>query len=145
MANRTNSRAVEGVLARDWDGKTSLIPYIQSANSMVNRVAQFAPNRGFALTRSELELIERWLAAHFYCCSDQPFSQKTTDGASGTFQGKTAEEGLCGTKYGQMAVRLDVSGVLNALDKRIVAKGHWLGSVPLGCPPVDNGPGLGPY
>jgi hypothetical protein len=144
MANRTNSNAVAGILTRDWDGETSLIPYIQSANAMVNRVASIAPQRGIALSNSELELIERWLSAHFYCCSDQPLAQKTTDGAAGQFQGKT-EDGLCGTKYGQMAVRLDISGVLNALDKRLVAKGAWLGSVPLGCPPVDNGLGNGPY
>lgn len=142
---RTNSGAVAGILTADYDGTTNLIPFIQSANVIVNRVATLAASRNMTLTAQELELIERWLAAHFYTQSDQVLQQKQTDGAGGTFQGKTADSGICGSKYGQTAIRLDWSGSLEAIDKRKIAKAAFIGSTGDCNVPADTGPGTVPY
>jgi hypothetical protein len=126
---RTSSGAVKGILLRDYDGKADLTPFIATASAMVDQVVYYAQRKVIPFFHSAtlLELIERWLAAHYYACSDQPFSQKSTEGASGGFQGKTADF-IQGTKYGQTALRLDVSGVLEALDRRKVAGGFWAGT-----------------
>jgi hypothetical protein len=128
--SRTTSAAVIGILQGDYDtiNNPSLQPFIDSASIMVDRVVAVAKTKAspVSLLINEQEVIERWLAAHFYCVSDQPYAAKTTAGASANFQGRT-DIGLEGTKYGQMAIRLDYSGILNAIDKRLFSQMAWLG------------------
>lgn len=126
---RTTSAAVQGVLGDDYDGSTSLTPFIDTATAMVDRVATCATSRDRTLTSAELELIERWLAGHLYAMSDQPYQSKTTGRASATFQGRTGMY-LEATKYGQTAVNVDYSGCLASISKRRVARGVWLGKAP---------------
>jgi hypothetical protein len=78
-----------------------------------------------------LELIERWVAAHAYKCSDKDFTSRTTAGASGTFAGQVGM-GLEATLYGQMALRLDNHGYLLATADGGIpeAGGVWLGKNP---------------
>lgn len=131
--SRTTVNAVKAILLADYnvDDGPSLQPYIDTANALTSRVAACAADRGLALLNTELELIERWLAAHFYAVSDKPYSSKTTAGASASFQGQTAKY-LEFTGYGQMAVTLDPSGCLAAIASglRRVAGGFWLGKAP---------------
>jgi len=129
---RTSSAAVQGVLLRDYDTQHNpvLTPYIDTASAIVDRVAACAIAKGKTLAATELELLERWLAAHFYKCSDQQFASKSTDGASASYTGKT-DEGIRSTKYGQTAIDLDASGCLSALAKQQRMSAYWLGkSVP---------------
>ena len=131
---RTSDVAVEGLLRSgaddsDYDGESSLQPFIDTANVIVTRVAACATAKGITLSSAELELIERWLAAHFYKCSDQAFSSESTGGASGSYQGQTGMY-LEGTKYGQTAINLDYSGCLLAISKGMRAGASWLGKVP---------------
>lgn len=137
MAARTTSKLVQDVLLDDYGPKVDgvlpdLTPYIASANALVNRIAVLAPSRaviGFgniAADPASLELVERWLAAHFYCLSDKPLASKSSGGASGSFQGQTGK-GFESTNYGLNALRLDYSGILEAIDKRKVAGAVWLG------------------
>lgn len=119
--SRTSSSAVQGILrvgsqGGDYDDENSpsLDPYIASATVIVDRVATCATAKGKTLTSTELELIERWLAAHFYCMSDVTYQSRSTAGASASFTGQTGMY-LEGTRYGQMAVSLDYSGCLLAI------------------------------
>jgi len=142
---RTNSGAVEGILGDDWGG-ASLLPYIKTATVVVDRVQTLAIARNMALSSSELEILETWLAAHFYTQMDPAYTNKSTDGASAGFMGQSGK-GFEASRYGQQALRIDWSGSLEAIDKRKIAKGAWLGTIPPNCGvvPSDSGPGTVPY
>lgn len=128
---RTNSAAVQGVLGDDYGPKEDgtlpdLTPYIATASAIVDRVITCATRKGYTLSCTETELIERWLAAHFYAVSDKPYQSRSTEGASGQFSGQTAM-GFDANQYGQMAQRVDYSGCLRNLDKQQRAGAAWLG------------------
>ena len=130
---RTTSTLVRAILDTGGDYDTqelpSLTPFIDTASAIVDRVEACAIAKGLTLSSTELELIERWLSAHCYGQSDQPYSSRSTAGASGSFQGQTAMR-FEGTKYGQMALSLDYSGCLDAIGKRQFASAFWLGKRP---------------
>ena len=130
---RTTVGKVQNILAagEDYNGETSLQPYVDAATLLVTRVAACAVERGRDLTSDELEMIERWLAAHCYVQSDQTYASKSTSKASASFHGQTGLR-LDNSKYGQMALALDTSGCLQALTavQRQVASAFWLGKVP---------------
>ena len=131
---RTTASAVTEVLGEpeergDYHGSRSLTTFIDTANVIVNRVATCASERGITLSTTELEMMERWLAAHFYCQSDKPLGAKNDLGGGGTFHGRT-DMGLDSTLYGQTAKRLDWSGCLASLDRQQRVGGFWLGKPP---------------
>lgn len=127
---RTNQNAVIAVLQADYDSANapSLTPYIQTANVIVSRVNAYAVRKEITISSEELELIERWLAAHYYQQSDRGYSSRSTADASGAFQGQTGMR-LESTMYGQTALTLDPSGCLADLGKR-QPKAIWLGKTP---------------
>lgn len=104
----------------------ALQPYIDTATGIVSRVATCATRKGYTLTSDELEIIERWLSAHFYCCSDKAYLSRSTEGASGAFNGQTGK-GFEATLYGQQAMNADWSGCLKNLDKQQRAGASWMG------------------
>lgn len=129
---RTTAAAVQEILGDDYDGSRNLRPFIDTANVMTTRVNTCASDKGITLTTTELELIERWLAAHAYSISDQPYSENYTGKARGVYQGRTGMY-LESSKYGQMAVNVDYSGCLAGLaseegSNRVRAV--WLGKPP---------------
>ncbi len=130
---RTTETAVKGVLRLGSEGgdyddanNPSLTPYIESASLIVTRLATRAADKGVTLSTTEKEMIERWLAAHSYCMSDQTYASRSTSKASASFHGQTGM-GLDATKYGQHAKMLDPSGCLTALASGKRAGGFWLG------------------
>jgi hypothetical protein len=129
---RTDAAAVKRVLMKDYDTRNeySLQTFIDTASAIVDRVNTCATSKGYTLSTSELELIERWLAAHCYSMSDQPYFEKQTDKAYARYQGKTGMK-LYASKYGQMAMTLDPSGCLESIgaEQRRVASCNWLGSL----------------
>lgn len=133
MAVRTTSDDVKAILGRNYSSRESLdlTPFIVTASNLVDWVdGTCSPG---TLTASTLELIERWLAAHFYAHADQLFSSKSTNGASGSFQGQTGMN-LNSTQYGQTALSLDTTGCLSRRVKEIEQGGtnvvslDWLGT-----------------
>ena len=133
---RTNSTNVQGVLrlgsqGGDYDdaNSPSLTPFIDTATAIVDRVNTCATDREVTLTTAELELIERWLAAHCYVQTDQSYASKSTAGASASFHGQTGM-GLENSKYGQMALSLDPSGCLKAISQSRKVRAVWLGKIP---------------
>lgn len=117
----TNTTAVAKILGDDYDGATDLQQYIDSADVIVLRVNTLARQRRFTLSTTELEIIERWLAAHCYVQMDQTYASKNTEGASMSAHGQTAK-GIEGSKYGLFAINADVSGMLKAIANRQFAR-----------------------
>lgn len=126
MSQRTTKLAVQTLLDLNYDGKMNLQQFIDSATVFIDRVVTQASAKGYTLSSGEQELIERYLAAHFYCRVDKTYQSKSTGGASASFTGQTGMS-LDATEYGQMAVNLDVSGALSAFGKRQTAGGFWAG------------------
>jgi hypothetical protein len=138
VAYRTTPAAVKAVLARDYDSvdEPSLTPYLDAASLLVGDLEDAAST---APAAARLELVERWLAAHYYALSDQPYSDEWTEGAKATYQGKTGMY-FEATKYGQAALGLDTTGYLAGLQaaavvasggsSRVTAGVSWLGKAP---------------
>lgn len=125
MTIRTSELAVKGILQRDYDSrrKPAILPYIESASAMVDDVvACMVAAEITAHPAERLELIERWLAAHFYKMSDQQFASSAADGASASYRPQGGL-GLDGSTYGQHAKRLDSSGCLASVDADPAAGG----------------------
>ena len=128
---RTTITAVKELLSSCYDGSSALTPYIDSATAVVSRVATCATTKGKTLTTVELELIERWLAAHFYTKMDPVYAQKRDSAGNGSLamahfvrDPKEPEPFLNG------AMNLDYSGCLTAIIKRQTARVVWMGKPP---------------
>lgn len=136
---RTTNLAVQKLLlpGGDYDGKSDLSPFVETANALVTRVDACATRKGVTLSATELELVERWLAAHCYQQSDKGYQSRSTKGKSGSFHGQWGKN-LENTNYGQMALSLDPSGCLAALAQRQRAGGYWLGKAPSEQTPYDQ-------
>lgn len=78
----------------------SLTPFIETANAMVT---ESCGDMGF--TAAQLELIERWLAAHLYQVADPPLEEKKI-GQTTKKHPRIEGQGVMSTRYGQMAVQL---------------------------------------
>lgn len=131
MVVRTTAQRVRDILMLDYDcvRNPSLTGYIATASILVTRALECALRKGYTISEEEAELWERWLAAHAYAMSDQPYRARATLRASGQFQGETKMR-LEATKYGQMALTLDPSGCLDNLMTKTRVRAFWLGKRP---------------
>ncbi len=133
--SRTTAELVAGVL--DVDGDAVLAAYIDTANQLVTDLCTASGYSDF-----KLELIERWLAAHFYATNRPRTESEAISGASEKYEPIRVDLWLWNTKYGQQAAVIDTAGNLaaqmNALKKvtKVLAVGgtggaaesRWLGS-----------------
>ena len=135
MTLRATKAAVAAVV--EWeDGQltgNALIPldtFINQANIMVDWLDSVDTDN--ELSVAALTAIEVQLAAHFYAVQrDKQLQSKSTDGASGSFEGATGYA-LQATHYGQTAMLLDVTGALTkrnieSQEGKRVSKTTWLG------------------
>jgi hypothetical protein len=125
MAIRTTSGAVEGII--EVDAAISLTPFIETASALVDEIAT---DSGHDATR--LELIERWLSAHFYAIRDPRTTQEKAGTVGASYESKV-DLALDLTRYGQQAMVLDSSGLLRSLSSkkgRRQASVTWLGTEP---------------
>jgi len=115
MARTTTSNVV-GII--EIDSGISLTPFIEVANALVTEVCSLATDSDGDLVydATRLELIERWLAAHFYHIRDPKSSREEVDDVAATYR-SIVEIGFNNTHYGQMAMRIDTNGGLARLDK----------------------------
>lgn len=125
---RTTSALVIGIMGDDYGPRENgvspdLTPYIDTANALISRVNTCALTKNITLSTTELELLERWMAAHYYTKSDPTYNSRTTEGASGNFVRDPNEP----EPYKNAAIDLDPSGCLNSLLKRQRAGGAWMG------------------
>ena len=127
MAVRTTAEAVALIIEVEADD--SLTSFIEVANNIVTKHCIDDD-----LTATDLELIERWLSAHFYAIMRaRNTREQASDGIGESFQSKV-DLGFDVTHYGQMAMRVDWSGALSALNEqakrggKLTISATWLGS-----------------
>lgn len=115
--SRTTEELVASIL--EVDETIDLAPFIEIANELVTEVCASATNSdGTAYyTNTRLEMIERYLAAHFYAVRDPRATSESAGGISASFEG-SAGMGLDFTRYGQQVKLLDTAGGLAMLDKK---------------------------
>ncbi len=125
---RTTADAVDDIV--EVDSAIDLTPFITVANELVTECCASAVP---AYTDTRLELIERYLAAHFYVIRD-PRASSESAGVSKSYLNPNVGMAIHGTKEGQQALLLDTAGGLAALSKRTEAGGSksigvtWLGT-----------------
>lgn len=122
---------VIAILLKDYDNEEQpdLSPFIEAAAAVVADVVACAVDKGLSLDATRQELIQKWLAAHFYKMSDKEFASSSQQGASASYTGQFAM-GFDSTRYGQMAARLDSTGCLDNIDKTQEVSLDWLGLRP---------------
>jgi hypothetical protein len=122
---RTTATAIESII--DVAPGDVLDPFIDTANELVTEKCAVvfpgsilsdtspptyvpAPN-GFMYSDYRLELIERWLSAHFYGIFSQVTTMEKAGSVASAFQGKSGMA-LDLTFWGQQALMLDTMGAL---------------------------------
>lgn len=129
MAIRVSQEMVRSTLT-DFDPDINMMPYIRTANALVDWLD--GCDTAGDLSTTELELIEMWLAAHFYAVNDQRLAAESKGKSGATYQGKT-DMGLQATLYGQTALLLDTTGCLakrnlESISGKRTASMSWLGT-----------------
>jgi len=120
---RTTSGQVADII--EVDASIGLEPFMMIANELVTEVCT---DKGY--TDSRLELIERWLSAHFYTNRDPRAVNEKAGPVGVTYQSEVALN-LNTSHYGQTAMLLDTAGglaALNTLKKKKVLSVSWLGT-----------------
>jgi hypothetical protein len=130
---RTSYEAVAKLVEVDATISTDLAPFIETANAMVTEHCVDAAETN---NSDRLELIERYLAAHFYKIRDAMVRQESVGPITAMYEYKL-DKGLHLTTWGQMATLLDSTGGLAAWNKQIVEGKaartvgvSWLGLAP---------------
>jgi len=96
----------------------SMLPFILTANELVTELCTGSNAPATEYTAERLELIERYLAAHFYTLRDPRPVSEGAGPVSVTYQSSVAV-GLQTSHYGQIAMRLDTNGGLAGLDAKM--------------------------
>jgi len=120
---RTTSVLVGGII--EVDPSIDLTPFITIANALVTEVCDDS-----SYTEERLELIERWLAAHFYTNRDPRSVSERAGSVAVTYQSAVTFN-LATSHYGQTAMLLDTSGGLALLNKASAKRTvsvTWLGT-----------------
>lgn len=110
---RTTAALVGGII--ELDASISLDPFIEAANMLVTQCCN-----GLAVEYSttELAIIEKYLAAHFYTDRDPRAESEKAGPVAEKFQSKV-DLGLSTSHYGQRAMLLDYHGGLASLNKQV--------------------------
>jgi hypothetical protein len=122
----TTADAVGGII--ELDEEIDLTPFIETAHNIIERTCLDSD-----YDDATLELIERWLSAHFYAIRDprtiaeavKGISERYESGISGSAKGT----GFSLTRYGRQAMLLDTDGNLAALDNIVTMGGRIKGSI----------------
>ncbi len=123
---RTTSTLVQGII--EADRTIRLDPFIAIANELVTEKCSSSD-----YTATRLELIERWLSAHFYTVRDMRAESEKAGSTSEKKQSKV-DLGFDSSHYGQTAMRLDTAGSLASLNNSMKGRGNqpvsvtWLGT-----------------
>jgi hypothetical protein len=112
LPGRTTAVLVASVI--EVDSSISLDPFIDTANELVTEFCGSVTT----YTTYRLELIERWLAAHFYAIRDPRSASESAGPVSASYQFKV-DLGLKQTTYGQQVLVLDTAGGLSRWDTMI--------------------------
>jgi len=126
---RTTTLAVSKIIEVDATiNEGDLSPFIETASAVVDDVC--VP---LEYNDTRLELIERWLAAHFYAVRDMRRSDEKAGSVSESYQYHVGA-GLESTMYGTQAIALDTKGGLAGWNKAMKdgntqrPSAFWLGT-----------------
>ena len=95
---------------------------IEAANALVTEICAPVALTNPAYDDVRLELIERWLAAHFYAVRESRLRQENISRLQDQYQSRV-DIGFDVTHYGQQAMRLDTAGGLADLNNRTKTAG----------------------
>ena len=112
MAIRTTAEAVGAII--DVASNITLTPFMEVANALVTECCSEDD-----YDAARLELIERWLSAHFYAIRDMQPNQERAGDVSVWYQSKV-DLGLSVTHYGQQAMMIDTAGGLAELNQQLI-------------------------
>src|SRR5437868_5694446 len=101
---RTSSALVRGIIETE---DVDLTPFIAIANQLTTDVCG-ASGYSDGYEGSKMELIERWLSAHFYTIFDNQLARAKAGTVSVGYQYKV-DYGLRNSMYGQQAIMLDTA------------------------------------
>lgn len=110
---RTTTELVAG-LVNGVPADADLTPFIDTAHLVVNDNCAAS-----GYSDAKLELLERWLAAHYVCIFDPRTKSADADGPKEAYEDIKVDLGFNVTKYGQQALRLDTAGSLAALNNAL--------------------------
>jgi len=119
MAVRTSLALVGTIIELDAEivpDETAMLAFISPANELVTEVCTGDNTPSTAYDDTRLELIERWLAAHFYTIRD-PRGVNEKAGPVGVAFQSAVGLGLDTSHYGQAAMRLDTNGGLARINE----------------------------
>lgn len=137
---RTNFTNVSAVVEIDSAITTDAVEHIDSANVLVSKMVAKAkdtdgnPFYSEVGDATQLEIIERWLAAHFYAVTDPRFASERSMTEEVKYSIGKLGMMLSATMFGQQAMILDDSGWLANLNAELTTtKGkrvyvEWLGT-----------------
>jgi hypothetical protein len=129
--SRTTDNAVQGIL--EESPTLSLTPFIETANYLVTKCCAEAVHTDGTpwYDDTDLELIERWLSAHFYHVAVTRADAERAGSVGQTLRSKVDLK-LNLTHYGQQVMLLDVAGGLAALNEQgkmvVIPKVTWVGT-----------------
>lgn len=116
---RTTEANVQGIIKTN--ASISLTPFIETANALVT--AKCADQEDSDYDDTHLELIERWLAAHFYAVRHLRAASEKAGSVAESKQFKV-DLNLSVTIYGQQAMIVDYEGYLANLNKKVASGGR---------------------
>ena len=131
MAVRTTAGAVEGIL--NESPSLVLTPFIETGSYLVDKCCANVTGADGTdyYDAIDLELIERWLSAHFYHVAATRANREEAGSVAETLRSSVAMK-LSLTHYGQQAMLIDVAGGLTTLNEKgvnsISASVTWLGT-----------------
>lgn len=126
---RTTPTKVRGIVTDLREDSTiDLTAAIETANVFVTSICiPFVKPDGTSLSAIELEMVERWLAAHFWSVDNPKLLMEIIGRSQDTIQGKV-DLGLRLTHYGQQALILSQGALAPYADgKPKQIKMRWLG------------------
>lgn len=105
---RTALADVRDIIDIDSDIKgEELQAFVKDANLIVDDRL-----KGQNISDEQLEMIEKWLAAHLVALRDQRIASDSVGASEKVYEGDTNRGGLELTRYGQTAIALDPTGLL---------------------------------
>lgn len=111
---RTTLALIGGIIQVDPEivpDDAAMVPFIAVANELVTECCTGAKGPVTEYPEDRLELIERWLAAHFYTNRDPRVTNEKAGSVGQAFQSQVGL-GFDTSHFGQMAMRLDTNGGL---------------------------------
>jgi hypothetical protein len=120
MGIRTTYEAVAKLIEIDSTVTTDAAEFIETASVIVDEVCATAKKTDGSdyYSAARLELIERWLAAHFYAIRDPRAVMEKAGPVSQTIESKI-DLYFSVTRYGQQAMLIDTNGGLARLNAKM--------------------------